>query len=56
MANPIALAAALARLVQIKCPHCGHQKRVPRKPVVEFRVCPSCKRKFSDPLAMRKKK
>jgi hypothetical protein len=56
MANPIALAAALARLAKIKCPYCKHEKRVPRKPVVEFRVCSNCRRKFPDPLTARAKK
>ncbi len=55
MANPIALAAALARLVPIKCPYCKHQKRVARKPA-EFRLCPKCRRKFPDPLSVRRKK
>ena len=55
MANPIALAAALARLTRIKCPHCGHIKMAPRKPAA-FRVCPNCKRQFPDPLAPRRKK
>lgn len=55
MANPIALAAALARQTTIKCPHCGHQKRVPRKQAA-FRTCPNCKRQFPDPLAPRRKK
>jgi transposase-like protein len=56
MANPIALAAALARLVKIKCPYCKHEKRVARNPPAEFRVCPNCKRKFPDPLTARAKK
>jgi len=55
MANPFALAAALARLTTITCPHCGHKKRVPRKPAA-FRVCQRCKRQFPDPLAPRRKK
>lgn len=55
MANPIALAAALARLVTIKCPYCKHQKRVPRKPAA-FRVCSNCKRQFDDPLTPRPRK
>jgi transposase-like protein len=55
MANPIALAVALARLTKIKCPYCGHQKRVERKQAA-FRVCPNCKRKFPDPLTPRRKK
>jgi len=56
MANPIILAAMLARqLVTITCPYCKFQKRVPRKPAA-FRVCPSCKRKFDDPVSAKKKK
>jgi DNA-directed RNA polymerase subunit RPC12/RpoP len=50
MANPIALAAALSRLVTITCPHCGHKKSVDRRPR-EFRVCPRCKKHFADPQA-----
>ena len=49
MAGPIALAVARARMVSIKCPHCGHVKLVERKPA-EFRVCPKCRRQFADPL------
>jgi transposase-like protein len=56
MANPIALAAALARLAKIKCPYCKHEKRVPRKPLPEFRICPKCKRRYPDPLSARRKK
>jgi len=55
MANPIALATALARMTAITCPHCGHKKLVPRKPAA-FRVCQSCKRQFPDPLASRRKR
>jgi len=47
MGGPIALASALARLVTIKCPYCGHRKVVDRKPTA-FRVCPRCKRHFPD--------
>jgi transposase-like protein len=49
MANPIALAAALARQVTITCPHCGQKKSVDRRPR-EFRVCPRCHKHFTDPL------
>jgi len=49
MAGPIALAVAKARLVSIRCPHCGLVKLVERKPA-EFRVCPTCRRQFADPL------
>jgi transposase-like protein len=54
MANPIAMAAAFARTVTIRCPHCGHKKLVDRKPK-HHRVCPKCRRQFTDPLARRKK-
>lgn len=54
MANPI-LAAALARLVQVQCPHCGRKKLVDRTPK-QFRVCPRCHKQFPDPLAARNKK
>ena len=55
MANPIALAAALSRLVTITCPHCRHKKRVARK-AVAFRVCPTCHRHFPDPLGAKRKR
>ena len=45
---------ALARLVPIKCPWCGHKKAVMRKPVA-FRVCPRCKRHFPDPFTTKQK-
>jgi transposase-like protein len=47
MANPLIFAAALARLVAIKCPHCGHRKLVERTPKA-FRVCPRCRKHFPD--------
>lgn len=50
MANPFALAAALARTVKITCPHCGLSKAVERKPATH-RVCPRCKKHFPDPLS-----
>jgi len=50
MANPIAMAAALSRLKPVKCPYCGHQKAVVRKPTA-FRVCPRCHKHFPDPFA-----
>lgn len=53
MAGPIALAAALSRLVTITCPWCKHQKLVTRAPV-HHRVCPRCKKHFPDPLARKK--
>jgi ribosomal protein S27E len=53
MANPFALAAALARgTVAVRCPHCGHTKVVARKPAA-FRTCPRCKHRFPDPLSPR---
>ncbi len=53
MAGAIGVAAALAaRHVKITCPHCGHVKRVERKPAAH-RVCPRCRRQFPDPLAAR---
>jgi transposase-like protein len=55
MANPIALAAMLARQFTITCPYCKHQKRVPKKPAA-FRVCSNCKRHFDDPLTPKKRK
>lgn len=50
MASPIAIAAALSRLVKITCPHCGHVKAVARVPR-DHRVCPRCRKQFADPLA-----
>ena len=50
MANPFALAAALARTVKIVCPHCNYAKAVDRKPVTH-RVCPRCKKHFPDPVS-----
>lgn len=49
MSGAIDVAAALARFVEITCPHCGHAKRVERKPAT-CRVCPRCRRQFADPL------
>jgi transposase-like protein len=57
MANPFAIAAALARMqLTLTCPHCGQKKVVSRtaKPVA-FRVCTRCKKQFSDPLTKKKK-
>jgi uncharacterized protein (DUF983 family) len=53
MANPIAIAAALARTMTITCPHCGKRKLVARTPK-SHRVCPRCHRHFPDPLARKK--
>lgn len=55
MANPIALAAALSRVVKIRCPRCGHHKAVVKRPAT-FRVCPRCHRQFADPLTPRKRR
>ncbi|MBA2540315.1 MAG: hypothetical protein H0V17_11810 [Deltaproteobacteria bacterium] len=55
MANPFALATAMARLARIKCPHCGFQKLVDRKSKA-FRVCARCHKRFPDPLAAKMKK
>jgi transposase-like protein len=55
MANPIAMAAMLARQTTITCPYCKHQKRVPKK-AAALRVCPNCKRKFDDPVTTKKRK
>ena len=51
----IHLAAALSRLVSIRCPHCGHGKKVERR-TVAFRTCPKCHRRFPDPLAAKSAK
>jgi ribosomal protein S27E len=48
MVNPIALAAALSRLVTVTCPHCGKKKTVDKRPA-EYRVCPRCHKHFTDP-------
>ena len=54
MAGPIALAAALSRMVAIRCPWCGHRKLVAKSPEpLAYRVCPKCKKHFPDPLAKR---
>lgn len=50
MAGPIAMAAAMSRIVKIRCPHCGKEKAVERRPR-EFRVCPRCGKHFPDPIA-----
>jgi hypothetical protein len=55
MANPIALAAALSRMIAITCPYCRHKKLVERKPAA-FRRCPRCHRRFEDPLYLGRKK
>jgi ribosomal protein S27E len=54
MAGPIALASALSRLVEVKCPWCGHAKLVARKPV-EYHACPKCKRHFTSPKTAKRK-
>jgi ribosomal protein S27E len=50
MAHPIAIAAALSRLVKIACPRCGHAALVTRVPR-DHRVCPRCRERFADPRA-----
>ena len=55
MANPYVIAAALARQVEITCPHCGLRRLVERKPA-HHRVCPRCKKQFPDPLARKARK
>lgn len=51
MAGPFAIAAALARTVTIRCPHCGQPKLVERNRPVAYRRCPRCHKQFPDPLA-----
>jgi transposase-like protein len=53
VANPIALAAALSRLVAITCPYCRRKKMVERAPK-QFRTCPHCHKRFPDPLTRSK--
>jgi ribosomal protein L37AE/L43A len=55
MAGPIALAAALSRLVTVTCPHCGKHKKVERGRR-ETRICPRCRRKFADPTWKQKRR
>jgi len=54
MAGPIALASALSRLVEVKCPWCGHKKLVARKPVA-YLVCPKCKKHFQSAKTAKRK-
>lgn len=46
MANPIAIAAALAGIVKVTCPHCGHRVAV-KKGQAKQRRCPRCKKTFT---------
>lgn len=46
MANPIAIAAALAGIVKLTCPDCGHAMAVKRKAKARPQVCPHCKKTF----------
>jgi len=55
MAGPIALASALSRLVEVKCPWCGHRKLAARRPVA-YHVCPKCKKHFVSPKTSAKRK
>jgi transposase-like protein len=45
MANPIAIAAALAGIVKVTCPHCGHVLAVKRH--AKQHVCKACKKTFT---------
>ena len=47
MANPIALAAALAGIVKLTCPHCGRVMAVKRRAKAKPQTCPSCKKTFT---------
>lgn len=47
MANPIAIAAALAGIVKLTCPHCGHALAVKRQTKARPQVCPNCKKTFT---------
>lgn len=54
MANPFVIAAALKRAThRVTCPHCKLVRTVANKPAA-FRVCPRCKRKFTEPQPKRK--
>ena len=56
MANPFAIAAALARQqTVITCPRCGFKKQVLKKPA-SHRVCPKCRKQFADPLSVKARK
>lgn len=56
MAGYIAMAAALSRIVTIRCPWCKHAKKVERGRNVQYRTCPRCHKRFEDPLNARLKK
>ena len=55
MANPFAIAAALSRMLKIKCPHCGHVKAVENRPTRD-RVCSKCKKHFPDPVSAKRRR
>lgn len=57
MANPLAIAAALSRVLTITCPHCGKKKVIDRhaKPAA-FRVCPRCHKHLPDPVTTKRKR
>jgi ribosomal protein L37AE/L43A len=55
MAGPIALAAALSRLVTVTCPHCGQKKKVERGRR-EHRICPRCHKRYPDPTWKRSRR
>ena len=48
MANPIALASAIGRMVEIRCAHCGKVKLVVRRPK-PARFCTGCHRMLPEP-------
>ena len=54
MANPFAIAAALSRMLKIKCPHCGQTKLVTNRPTRD-RVCSKCRRHFPDPVSKKRR-
>jgi phage FluMu protein Com len=47
MANPIAIAAALAGIAKIRCTHCGHVMAVKRQAKAKPQLCPKCKKTFT---------
>lgn len=55
MANPIAIAAALARAQTITCPHCGKKKLIDKTPRA-YRVCPRCHKHIPDPVTIKRKR
>jgi ribosomal protein L37AE/L43A len=47
MASPIAIAAALAGVVKVTCPHCGNVMAVKRRARAKPQVCRRCKKTFA---------